>query len=115
MKRNDSIRLTGHDPKRRSNFLSLRVCDLNEGHIMFAAFHGAAIVLCTRDLLRGIWTDYRDVIPSDFRQRFGKFLQTAVVCEAPVVDRRIGAEYDFKPTGCCLWRRTLLTGPCGIQ
>src|ERR1043165_2285444 len=116
MKCNHAIRLTRHDPKWRSNFLSLRICDLDEGHVVFAAFHRAPIVRRVRNQLRGIRTDDRDVVPGDFRQYPGKFPQPAVFCEAPVVNRGIGTEDNLKRT--CRWlllRLSLLTGPTRIQ
>src|SRR6185295_6132015 len=70
MNRNDSIRLTRHDPEWRANGLSLLVGDVNARHVMLATLHGAADAICTSDLLSGVWTDDRDVVPRYFCQRF---------------------------------------------
>src|SRR5438132_9701963 len=51
------------------------------------------------ELLRGIRTDERDIVPSQFRQRLWQFLQPAVVTEAAVVDGWIGTEYNFVGAG----------------
>src|SRR6185503_16185522 len=105
------IRLTGHDPQRRRNFLSLPIRDLDERHVVFAALGRAAIVPRVRNLLRGLRTDDRDVVPCDFRERLWKFLQPAVVCEPSVVDRWIRSEYQFKTTRDDSFLRSLDSTP----
>ena len=44
---------------------------------------------------RSVGTDERDIVPGEFRQRLWQLLQPAVVREAAVEDRRVGAEDEF--------------------
>ena len=57
------------------------------------------IVFVKPSCFGGVWTDQRHVVPGDFRQRLGQFLQPAVVGEATVVDCWIGAENNFESAG----------------
>jgi hypothetical protein len=67
MNRYDSFRLSGHDPEWNAQTAALLRNEIHGRNVMFASFNRSAAVVSVRDLLRGIWTDKRDVIPGDFR------------------------------------------------
>src|SRR5215213_4314947 len=116
MDRNDTIRLTRHDPQRSANCLPVLVRDIYEWNIMFATLDRTAVVLVARELSRRVWTDDRDVVPGDFCQRFRQLLQPAIVGKASVVNRRIGAKDELESAcGWLLRRLRLLPCPGGIQ
>src|SRR5215217_2068485 len=85
MDRDDAIRLTRLDPKRRTERLSLLVNEINHRHVMLTAFYGAAVIDVAK-LSRRFRADDCDVVPRDFCQRLRQFLQPAVISKTAVVD-----------------------------
>ena len=68
--------------------------DLQRVDVNVAAFFADSFF--EAQLLRGVRTNERGVVPGQFRKRLRQFLQPAVVGKATVVDCRVGAEDNLE-------------------
>src|SRR5262249_24253637 len=91
-----TVGVTGRDPDWREQLapLVLQLDDVIQRLAVLAAAPRNLITQSESFSRRG--ADLDGVTPCEFRQRLRQFLQPAVVREAPVVNRRVGAEDDFE-------------------
>jgi len=82
MHRHRVVGVAGHDPDRRTH-RPPAVAQLDQ------------ILVRQAHALGGGWADQRRVVPGDRRDRLGQFLEPAVVGEAAIPDRQVGAEDDL--------------------
>src|SRR5438477_266320 len=90
MKRERTWRVAGRDPHRYSQ--------LPPGVLKLHNVAGTKLQAVGQ---RG--SDERSVMPGELRERLGKFLQPAVIGEAPVPQRGIGTEQDVDLGRLALW------------